>query len=100
MQNRRFVLPLQSQKGNGSLDEWLSQRSAKPCTAVRIRQEPLEILATYTENQLGGKDFSFILIFLFSDSTQEAVNVTQTEVEIYRVVQADCNYPRSFETTL
>ena len=25
---------------NGSLDEWLSQRSAKPCTAVRIRQEP------------------------------------------------------------
>ena len=31
---------------NGSLDEWLSQRSAKPCTAVRIRQEPQEILAT------------------------------------------------------
>ena len=28
-------------KKNGSLDEWLSQRSAKPCTAVRIRQEPL-----------------------------------------------------------
>ena len=27
----------------GSLDEWLSQRSAKPCTAVRIRQEPLII---------------------------------------------------------
>ena len=26
--------------GIGSLDEWLSQRSAKPCTAVRIRQEP------------------------------------------------------------
>lgn len=26
----------------GSLDEWLSQRSAKPCTAVRIRQEPLK----------------------------------------------------------
>ena len=26
---------------SGSLDEWLSQRSAKPCTAVRIRQEPL-----------------------------------------------------------
>ena len=24
----------------GSLDEWLSQRSAKPCTAVRIRQVP------------------------------------------------------------
>ena len=28
----------------GSLDEWLSQRSAKPCTAVRIRQEPPESL--------------------------------------------------------
>ena len=27
-------------KPHGSLDEWLSQRSAKPCTAVRIRQEP------------------------------------------------------------
>ena len=27
-------------KKDGSLDEWLSQRSAKPCTAVRIRQEP------------------------------------------------------------
>ncbi len=27
-------------KQNGSLDEWLSQRSAKPRTAVRIRQEP------------------------------------------------------------
>ena len=28
----------------GSLDEWLSQRSAKPCTAVRIRQEPQSLL--------------------------------------------------------
>ena len=27
----------------GSLDEWLSQWSAKPCTAVRIRQEPQKI---------------------------------------------------------
>ena len=25
---------------NGALDEWLSQRSAKPSTAVRIRQAP------------------------------------------------------------
>ena len=25
----------------GALDEWLSQRSAKPSTAVRIRQAPL-----------------------------------------------------------
>ena len=27
-------------KASGTLDEWLSQRSAKPCTAVRIRQVP------------------------------------------------------------
>ena len=26
----------------GALDEWLSQRSAKPSTAVRIRQAPLK----------------------------------------------------------
>ena len=29
-----------AQKQNGALDEWLSQRSAKPSTAVRIRQAP------------------------------------------------------------
>ena len=33
-------------KLNGSLDERLSQRSAKPCTAVRIRQEPHKTLVT------------------------------------------------------
>ena len=27
----------------GALDEWLSQRSAKPSTAVRIRQAPLNL---------------------------------------------------------
>ena len=27
----------------GALDEWLSQRSAKPSTAVRIRQAPRKI---------------------------------------------------------
>ena len=44
---QKIVVPLHPQSGNnllqsvlGSLDEWLSQRSAKPCTAVRIRQEP------------------------------------------------------------
>ena len=37
----KFALPLQPQKqSNGALDEWLSQRSAKPRTAVRIRQAP------------------------------------------------------------
>ena len=40
----KFVLPLQPQtRNNGSLDEWLSQRSAKPCTAVRICQVPRRI---------------------------------------------------------
>ena len=34
------VLPLSSHKALGTLDEWLSQWSAKPCTAVRIRQVP------------------------------------------------------------
>ena len=28
------------QTEKGALDEWLSQRSAKPSTAVRIRQAP------------------------------------------------------------
>ena len=39
-------------KKKGSLDEWLSQRSAKPCTAVRIRQEPLNALLAQLVEQL------------------------------------------------
>ena len=39
------VLPLSSLKATGTLDEWLSQRSAKPCTAVRIRQVPQKSLS-------------------------------------------------------
>ena len=34
------TLPLHSLYDFGALDEWLSQRSAKPSTAVRIRQAP------------------------------------------------------------
>ena len=37
------VLPLSSLKATGTLDEWLSQWSAKPCTAVRIRQVPQRV---------------------------------------------------------
>ena len=37
----------------GSLDEWLSQRSAKPCTAVRIRQEPLNKQNALSRNTRG-----------------------------------------------
>ena len=55
----KFVLPLQPQtRKNGSLDEWLSQRSAKPCTAVRIRQEPQRNLRTPFVNS-GFEGFSF-----------------------------------------
>ena len=47
LQIQKLVVPLHRNRETtiardlGSLDEWLSQRSAKPCTAVRIRQEPL-----------------------------------------------------------
>ena len=40
----------------GSLDEWLSQRSAKPCTAVRIRQEPLIIENYFSRLYFGSLD--------------------------------------------
>ena len=44
-------------KGNllesGVLDEWLSQRSAKPSTAVRIRQTPLVNAGLREEGSLG-----------------------------------------------
>ena len=50
------VLPLHPQtRKTGSLDEWLSQRSAKPCTAVRIRQEPQKLRNIY----LNIPEFSF-----------------------------------------
>ena len=35
-----FVIANGYAVANGTLDEWLSQWSAKPCTAVRIRQVP------------------------------------------------------------
>gem|GEM_PF-4603268 len=38
------VVTLQRKTQNGALDEWLSHRSAKPSTAVRIRQAPLKEL--------------------------------------------------------
>ncbi len=38
------MLPLQPQIRNGALDEWLSLRSAKPSTAVRIRQAPQKLI--------------------------------------------------------
>lgn len=34
---------------HGTLDEWLSQWSAKPCTAVRIRQVPLKSTSDFSE---------------------------------------------------
>ena len=38
------TLTLQSQKGKGFLGRVARRRSAKPFTAVRIRQEPLSML--------------------------------------------------------
>ena len=56
------VLPLHPQtRKTGSLDEWLSQRSAKPCTAVRIRQEPQKKLRNH---KTGFGAFSFYLLNL------------------------------------
>ena len=43
----------------GALDEWLSQRSAKPSTAVRIRQAPLK-------KERVKKESIAVLSFLFS----------------------------------
>ena len=42
LQNSKKGCNFAAQKQNGALDEWLSQRSAKPSTAVRIRQAPQE----------------------------------------------------------
>ena len=55
--NEIKALPLQPQTTNGALDEWLSQRSAKPSTAVRIRQAPRfykssAIMGTYSEKRV------------------------------------------------
>ena len=43
----------------GALDEWLSQRSAKPSTAVRIRQAPLK-----KEREFKKKESIAVLSFL------------------------------------
>ena len=51
--------PATRKKGNGTLDEWLSQRSAKPRTAVRIRQVPQPTAKALLRNQRG---FSFFLL--------------------------------------
>ena len=51
----------------GALDEWLSQRSAKPSTAVRIRQAPLK-----KEREFKKKESIAVLSFLFSRKTDYA----------------------------
>lgn len=54
---QRKVVTLHPLRQNGALDEWLSQRSAKPSTAVRIHQAPLK-----KEDSLGNLPF-FIVLF-------------------------------------
>ena len=76
------VLPLHPQTSNGALDEWLSQRSAKPSTAVRIRQAPhkkelnnhstLFYLLSPVNNKISGnlKDkicLNLVFVFIFSN---------------------------------
>ena len=57
-------------KPNGTLDEWLSQWSAKPCTAVRIRQVPQRAL-------IGA-------LFLFYHFQNMADNYLEKRMEQYR----------------
>ena len=53
-------------RGNGALDEWLSQRSAKPSTAVRIRQAPHNLQKCDPSlRQLRRGSFSFIKLLIY-----------------------------------
>ena len=61
-------------KVNGTLDEWLSQWSAKPCTAVRIRQVPQRALIR--------------ALFLFLSFLYMADNYLEKRMEQYRSNQA------------
>ena len=49
---------------SGTLDEWLSQRSAKPRTAVRIRQVPQSLQKLHRDDR-----WSFCHILAFSNLT-------------------------------
>ena len=49
---------------NGALDEWLSLRSAKPSTAVRIRQAPLKERMQKADGDFH-QPFSFHLVIAF-----------------------------------
>ena len=85
---RKIVLPLQTQSEgvlpmrNGALDEWLSQWSAKPCTAVRIRQAPQNEFSNFS-----GTHFLFIcLITKFVDfNFIMADNFLEKRLEAYKV---------------
>ncbi len=57
-------------KAYGTLDEWLSQWSAKPCTAVRIRQVP--------QRALEGALFFIVIISIMAD------NYLEKRMEQYR----------------
>ena len=50
---------------NGALDEWLSLRSAKPSTAVRIRQAPLK---SFYDESAEIKDVNLMLYQTFSST--------------------------------
>ena len=52
--NKKIVVPLHPQTEKGALDEWLSQRSAKPSTAVRIVIDRAGLEIRYTLMGIGG----------------------------------------------
>ena len=65
-------------KQNGSLDEWLSQRSAKPRTAVRIRQEPRR--ASHNWEAL----FFFVYVLLKNIGIVGKIFITERKIHLNR----------------
>ena len=77
------VLPMKSffdKRGRrrrfGALDEWLSQRSAKPSTAVRIRHAPLFFLEKSEECRIiFHSSFSLCILFSFQQLSESEIEV-------------------------
>ena len=70
-----------AQLRNGALDEWLSQRSAKPSTAVRIRQAP-PLKGKAIEKDIPTKDVFFVFPHSWvgmSESVEENIEIRGSE---------------------
>ena len=75
---------------SGALDEWLSQRSAKPFTAVRIRQAPQNRMATDGRHSIlrcGLRVSRYAVLILYSTSyienTPQLVSSNPHPVPLY-----------------